>query len=200
MKVQRAIVCMMIFIILCFGLLCMRSVKAENTCADTTKNLQLLEAKNCLLEKQLQEQRDFTKELLAEVDGLRAELVLAQKAVEEAEPEVREEFGELEILAKLLFCEAGGASRECQIYVCSAILNLADRSDRSIWDMAHDINTMAVAPYVDSAVPNSTQYEVIEEVLYEGARIDSICYFRTSYYHSFGTPICEIDGVYFSAP
>lgn len=104
---------------------------------------------------------------------------------------------EQDILAKLLYCEAGSMGWQGQVYVCSAILNLRDYSGRSIWNMAHDYNTFAVAGYVDSAVSTSTQYEVISYVL-NGGRIPDIKYFRTDYYHSFGTPVCNVENVYFS--
>ena len=104
---------------------------------------------------------------------------------------------EQDILAKLLYCEAGSMGWQGQVYVCSAILNLRDYSGRSIWNMAHDYNTFAVAGYVDSASPTSTQYEVISYVL-NGGRIPDIKYFRTNYYHSFGTPVCNVENVYFS--
>ena len=104
------------------------------------------------------------------------------------------------ILAKLLYAEAGSMGWEGQVYTCSAILNLRDYSERTIWNMAHDINTMAVAPYVDYECPMDTQYDVIEYVVCDGGRIEEICYFRTSYYHSFGTPVCSIENVYFSKP
>ena len=104
------------------------------------------------------------------------------------------------ILAKLLYAEAGSMSWEGQVHTCSAILNLRDYSGRTIWNMAHDINTMAVAPYVDYECPMDTQYDVIEYVVCGGGRIEEICYFRTSYYHSFGTPVCSIENVYFSKP
>lgn len=104
---------------------------------------------------------------------------------------------EEEILAKLLYCEAGSMGWQGQVYVCSAILNLRDYSGRSIWNMAHDVNTFAVAGYVDYAMPLSTQYEVISYVL-NGGRVPEIKYFRTDYYHSFGTPVCNVENVYFS--
>lgn len=112
-------------------------------------------------------------------------------------PPVSNSDPEEAILAKLLYCEAGSMSWKGQVYVCSAILNLRDYSGRSIWNMAHDYNTFSVAGYVDSATPTSTQYEVIEYVL-NGGRIPDIKYFRTNYYHSFGTPVCNIENVYFS--
>ena len=104
------------------------------------------------------------------------------------------------ILAKLLYAEAGSMSWEGQVYVCSATLNLGDLLDRSIWSMAHDVNVMAVAPYVDYKYPMDMQYDVIEYVVCGGGRVEEICYFRTSYYHSFGTPVCSIENVYFSKP
>lgn len=113
--------------------------------------------------------------------------------------EIEKEENEIEILAKLLFCEAGATSWDCQVYVCSAILNLSDYTGRSVWNIAHDVNTMAVAPYVDYVSPLSMQYDVIEYVMNEG-RIEGVTFFRTDYYHSFGTPICSIENVYFSAP
>lgn len=106
---------------------------------------------------------------------------------------------ERDFLAKLLCCEAGGTSWECQVYTCSAILNLSDRNQMSIWDMGHNYNMFAVAYIVDDAVPTQTQYDVIDYVL-GGGRIPEICYFRTDYYHPFGTSVCAIDNQYFSKP
>ena len=106
---------------------------------------------------------------------------------------------ERDFLAKLLYCEAGGTSWECQVYTCSAILNLSDRNQMSIWDMGHNYNMFAVAYIVDDAVPTQTQYDVIDYVL-SGGRIPEICYFRCDYYHPFGTPVCAIDNQYFSKP
>ena len=106
---------------------------------------------------------------------------------------------ERDFLAKLLYCEAGSTSWECQVYTCSAILNLSDYNKMSIWDMGHNYNIFAVAYIVDDAVPTQTQYDVIDYVL-SGGRIPEICYFRTDYYHSFGTPVCNIVPHYFSKP
>ena len=106
---------------------------------------------------------------------------------------------ERDFLAKLLYCEAGGESWECQVYTCSAILNLSDYSDRTIWDMGHDYNTFSVAYIVDDAEPTQTQYDVIDYVL-DGGRVPEICFFRTDHYHNFGTPVCQVGAHYFSKP
>ena len=106
---------------------------------------------------------------------------------------------EYEILAKLLYCEARGMTWEGQVYTCSAILNLSDYHGKSIWTLAHDPNTFSPASFVDTVTPLQTQYDVIDYVC-SGGRIADICWFRTGHYHSFGTPVCEVDGHYFSKP
>lgn len=108
-------------------------------------------------------------------------------------------FEEEEILAKLLWCEAGNQSWEGQVYTCSAILNYCERNNTSIWDSAHNINAFEPAPYVDDAEPTAMQYEVIYYVL-NGGRIPDICWFRTGQYHNFGTPVAKVGDHYFSKP
>ena len=105
----------------------------------------------------------------------------------------------IDFLAKLLFAEAAVSGWMGQVYTCSAILNLCDYENISLWDAGHDVGCFAVAPHVDEMEPTEEIYEVIEYVL-NGGRIADICYFRTKRYHSFGSPICQIDGQYFSKP
>lgn len=121
-----------------------------------------------------------------------------EKEIAEAKVE-RLSDSEYQILAKLLFCEAGGSSRDGMIYTCSAILNLRDHTGRTIMEMAHDNSTFSVARIVDSAKPTEKVYEVIDYVL-QGHRVPDICYFRTNHYHSFGIPVCKVGGHYFSRP
>ena len=102
-----------------------------------------------------------------------------------------------EFLAKLLYCEARGACWEGQVFTCSVILNYCDDHGRSLWDVGHDVDAFSVAPWVDYETPNEMQYEVVDYVL-SGGRIADIGYFRTRRYHSFGIPMCYVDGHYFS--
>ena len=120
-------------------------------------------------------------------------------ATGEITTQVAGESVNVEFLAKLLFAEAAISSRLGQIYTCSAILNFCDYENISLWEAGHDVGCFAVAPYVDEMEPTEEIYEVIEYVL-NGGRIADICYFRTKRYHSFGSPICQIDGQYFSKP
>jgi N-acetylmuramoyl-L-alanine amidase len=111
--------------------------------------------------------------------------------------EVNGEPVDIEFLAKLLYAEAGTMDWWGKVYTCSAILNFCDTEQRDLWAVGHDKNCFAVAPYVDSVEPTEEIYEVIDYVL-GGGRIADICYFRTGYYHTFGTPVCQVGAHYFS--
>lgn len=117
-----------------------------------------------------------------------------------APPTAIDILGEKEyyILAQLLWHEAGIMGWEGKVWVCSAILNLGEHSNMSIWSMAHKGNMFSVAPYVDTGTPSAECFEVIEYVVAGGNKIEEVKYFRTGYYHNFGTPITKIENVYFS--
>lgn len=104
---------------------------------------------------------------------------------------------DIDFFAKLLYAEAGSMCWEGQVYVASAILNLCDRIQLSVYEAGHITRRFSVAPYVDYVTPLPKQYEVIEYVL-NGGRVLDIQAFRTNYYHGFGTPVCYIQNVYFS--
>ena len=180
-------------------------IEADLTIDRSQAEIQRLQMENDGLKRQVGEQKRIINSLEQENVVLEEERdnaleALAQKEAEDAERAAKlENFEEIDILAKLLYCEAGGMGYEGQLWVCSAILNLSDYTGRSVWNLAHDEGTMAVAPYVDYARPTAMQYEVIRDVFY-GSRIEDVCYFRTLSYHTFGTPMAQIENVFFSAP
>ena len=104
---------------------------------------------------------------------------------------------EHDFLAKLLYAEAGSMCWEGQVYVCSAILNLCEDRELTIEEAGHNEDMFSVASYVDSVEPMQMQYDVINYVL-SGGRISDIKYFQCGWYHDFGTPVCNIENVYFS--
>lgn len=136
------------------------------------------------------------------------EIVETMPKVEFAPPTLNVENGssaaevlgsvEYEILAKLLFAESGILSWEGQVMTCSAILNFCDYQGASIWECAHTTWMFAVAPFVDTVEPTQMNFDVIEYVVCGGGRDPIPIWFRTDYYHDFGTPYCEIEGVFFS--
>lgn len=111
--------------------------------------------------------------------------------------EVNLEQWEIDFFAKLLYCEAGIMGYEGQFWVASAILNLSEITNMSIWEMGHKVNLFAVAPWVDNAQPKQKQYDIIYDVLNNGWIAD-VAFFRTDHYHTFGNPMTQIENVYFS--
>lgn len=101
-----------------------------------------------------------------------------------------------ELLTKMLYCEAGGESWDCQVATCSAIINHIEynRGDFGVLDKSNHFDP---ASYYRYKTPNQMQYDVVDYVL-SGHLIANVKYFRMSYYHNFGTPMFAIDGEYFS--
>lgn len=146
-------------------------------------------------------------EIYQRVNGLEIEESIketaSQDVVEEKEISFQTIFTDatnldIDFLAKLLYAESGSASWDCQVWCCSAILNLSDYLGRSVEELGHDYDAFSVAYYVDNITPSSRMYEVIDFVL-NGNRIADVKYFRLYNPHSFGRymDVC-IDGVYFS--
>lgn len=101
-----------------------------------------------------------------------------------------------ELLAKMLFCEAGGEGWDCQVATCSAIINFIENYGGS-FSVLDNVNKFEPAPYYRYKTPTEMNYQVLDYVL-SGHLIANIKYFRIDYYHNFGTPMFEVDNVYFS--
>jgi hypothetical protein len=112
---------------------------------------------------------------------------------------VQLEDWEIDFFAKLLYCEAGSMGYDGQFWVASAILNLSQRQNMSIWEIGHNVNMFEVAPWVDNSVPTQAQYDIINDVLNNGWIAD-VAYFRTNYPHSFGKFMIQIENVCFNSP
>lgn len=101
---------------------------------------------------------------------------------------------DVSLLARVLWAEAGGCSRECQKLVASTVLNLADyMSGGDLSGIVYDTSVV----YISDDEPSPQCYEVAREVL-AGDRDYNVMAFRSWYYHDFGTPYTNIDDVYFS--
>lgn len=113
--------------------------------------------------------------------------------------EIKKEYQDVdkELLAKLLYCEAGTMGFDGQVFVCSAILNLCEYYNLTLEEASHNENIFEVAPYFENAEYTDYQIEVINFVLNQ-VMINEVCYFRTDHYHDFGIPLCEINNIYFS--
>lgn len=101
-----------------------------------------------------------------------------------------------DLLARAIYCESGGCSEYCQWLVGSAILNLADERG-GIENVVFDYNTINVAYILYDYTPSDLSYGIAKKLL-DGNRDYQVKYFRTNYYHGFGTPYTNVDNVYFS--
>lgn len=103
---------------------------------------------------------------------------------------------EYDLVARTIYQESGICSEYCQWLVGSTILNLADERG-GIENVVFDYNTFNVAYVLYDCTPSELSYKVAARVL-SGDRDYNVKYFRTDYYHGFGTPYTNVDNVYFS--
>lgn len=104
-------------------------------------------------------------------------------------------------LLSLVYCENGGESFECQVYTTSAILNLWDyNGHKDFMTFTSDYNTFSDDPYKLNHISDWEKKYVKDAVDYTlaGGRVKDIKYFRTDYYHNFGTPVYSIDNTFYS--
>lgn len=108
---------------------------------------------------------------------------------------------EKDLLMRSLYREAGSTGFWCQVYVCSATLNLwkSEYSHLSLEGMLTNYNIYETAYTLSSVTSSEKSYvkDATEYVL-NGGKVPYVKYFRTDYYHSFGTPVTSIENVYFS--
>lgn len=102
------------------------------------------------------------------------------------------------IIARIIMAESGNCSIDCLWLTGSALLNLADYYyEGDLEAVAYDPQVFNVADILDSVVPNQDCWDTADRLL-SGDRDYKVMFFRTDYYHSFGTPYINIDNVYFS--
>lgn len=101
-----------------------------------------------------------------------------------------------ELIAKMLYCEAGGEGWDCQLATCSAIINFIEHYGGN-FAVLDNSNKFDPAPYYRYKTPTKMNWQVVDYVL-SGHLIANIKYFRINHYHYFGTPMFAIDNVYFS--
>lgn len=103
-----------------------------------------------------------------------------------------------DLLARLIYLEAGSCSENCQWLVGSAAMNLADAYG-GLSNVAYNPDKFSVADSIDYCDPSPESYEVAARVL-SGDRDYAVNAFRTDYFHEWADPYIamEEDNVYFS--
>ena len=107
---------------------------------------------------------------------------------------------ERELLARIIYLEAGSVSYECQLYVGSVILN---RLDIGYWgdtleEVIYSPYQFSPAEYIEYTTPLEEQYEVVAQLEKEGSALPPyVLYFRAWYDFDWAIPYLNIDDVYF---
>lgn len=107
---------------------------------------------------------------------------------------------EIQLLAKLVYCEAGSTSYRCQKAVVSVIVNRMKRYHKTASQVIFEDGVFSVSYKVRRTTPSSTSLKAVRDVLRNGTTLPrSVVAFRYGHYHSFGRRYCRIDGVCFTA-
>ena len=109
---------------------------------------------------------------------------------------------ERDLLARLLYLEAGATSLDCQKKVASAIFNywLSFKGTKTIKEVIYLKNVYSVASQIKYTIPKQEQYNVIDYILENGSVLPSyVRYFRNNYHHNWNGYVgyCNVDNVYF---
>lgn len=105
---------------------------------------------------------------------------------------------EYQLLLRVCMSESGGKygePLEGKVAVVETILNRVDMYDSTITDVITQPYQYSMG---DNGEPDETVVEAVEIALCGDTYPDNMLYFRTDYYHSFGTPYAQIGAHYFS--
>lgn len=149
----------------------------------------------------------FTKEIDVIIDS--AESAVEEKEIVEIEIEPEPDpvyvFNisneEREMLAQLLYLEAGSCNWDTQAAVCSVIFNrlISGYWGSTLYEVVYAQNQFEPAYLIGTIIPQSTQYEIIDYICQYGTTLPYyVLYFRADYYHNFGIPYTNYENVYFS--
>lgn len=151
----------------------------------------------------------FTKEVDVIIDSAESAVEEKERVEIEIEPEPEPEpvyvFNisneEREMLAQLLYLEAGSCNWDTQAAVCSVIFNrlISGYWGSTLYEVVYAQNQFEPAYLIGTIIPNSTQYEIIDYICQYGTTLPYyVLYFRADYYHNFGIPYTNYENVYFS--
>ena len=123
----------------------------------------------------------------------------------ETEPKYYElTYDEIDMLARLVYLEAGGESYECMKGVASVVLNRMTSTGMSLQDVIYAPNQFSPACYIESTSYTDDAYNAVMYVVENGPSLpEYVTFFRADHYHDFGNdivvPYTCINNTYFSA-
>lgn len=109
---------------------------------------------------------------------------------------------EREMLARLVYLEAGTCSSECQKAIASVVLNMRDAGywGNTIEEVINYPNAFSPAYMIPDCIPNHSSYEAVDYVIQQGSTLPSyVRYFRADKDHEWigYENYTVIDNVYF---
>lgn len=131
--------------------------------------------------------------------GVEQFIIIQEATREQIEDEERQ--GGIELVAQLIRCEAGNQPYEGKVAVGCTVWNRVE--SRKYPNTVYEVIFSGAYDVAKDGEFNHAGWEVTEEdyqaarEAYENRPYDVI-YFRTGYYHSYGTPVCQIGDHYFS--
>ena len=106
-----------------------------------------------------------------------------------------------EMIARLLYREAGATSLECQKMVVSVIFNRYDADEEAtLYDIVYEKGQFSPASLIYRTTPTEENYEAVDYVIKNGSVLPSyVKYFRADYHFNWEGyyGYTSIDGVYF---
>lgn len=104
---------------------------------------------------------------------------------------------EYDLLCRVVMSEASIEGIDCQIAVCETILNrlVIGGYGNSISEVVYQLYAYSTA---DNGEPTESVQQAVQYALEEQTYPSNMVYFRTDYYHKFGTPYMSISNTYFS--
>lgn len=104
---------------------------------------------------------------------------------------------DIELMARVVMSESSICDIDTKYAVASTIVNrvLSEDFPNTVFEVVHAINAYSTQ---DNGIPDADCYKAVEWALKYRVFPTNMFYFRIGNYHSFGKPLVEIDGVYFS--
>lgn len=111
---------------------------------------------------------------------------------------VRLSENDIQLIAKLVYEEAGAQSYKCQKAIASVVINRMIRYNKTARQVIFEPGVFSVS--ISGTRASAESIRAVRDVVKNGTTLPkNVLAFRNQHYHGgFGRPYCHIDGVYFS--
>lgn len=111
---------------------------------------------------------------------------------------VRLSENDIQLIAKLVYEEAGAQSYKCQKAIASVVINRMVRYNKTARQVIFEPGVFSVS--ISNTKASAQSIKAVRDVVKNGTILPkNVLAFRNQHYHrGFGRPYCQIDGVYFS--